>query len=537
MVAALRLSRFAIPFMALCAGVHPVAASEGNLVVNGDFEQPGRIGSPPGRTMWGARRDKVLDHVTCDTPRPHGGQARFRIRHPAGTAGYLVSAPEDAIRSREDMRYVENDLVHDLPVTLTGDRLATTLLARSVAFLTLTREPPPRQGGKTGDASIEEAARWLHAKAVAMIRASRVTMASGVAAFPPQAGAGYSAFWLRDFAYQLEGCRDAFSDRELTDACRVFVRAMGSDGSGVDCVKFDGTPVYKPGFGTMGEHPVADGSPFTVAVAWHAYQKTRDPQLLAEVVDPLVKALRAVPRDPRTGLVFIRPGGWDRCPYGFTDTVRKQGAELFTSLLHIQACRRLADLLDAAHRPAEAGRWRGEAERLIPILRTTFWDARVGLFRAATVSCTQPDIWGSAFAVDLEVATPEQSRTVATYFKNHYDEIVQRGQIRHLPGGVYWDAACPRDTYQNGGYWATATGWFVETLDLVDPGLADRTVINLVDDFRTRGVSEWVLGPRTAVMNYLASATMPLAGVRTLCARRGTHPPGTRGVSNVELKP
>lgn len=407
----------------------------------------------------------------------------------------------------------------------------------SLMFLVLAGTFIPAPAGTDPDRSnLTEEARWLHGKAVALIRASRVSMADGVAAFPPQAGAGYDAFWLRDFAYQLEGCRDAFTDRELTDACRLFVKAMGPDGSGVDCVKFDGTPIYKPGNGTMGEHPVADGSPFTVAVAWHTYQKTRDARLLAEILDKLSAAMRAVPRNPGTGLVHIKPGGWDRCPYGFTDTVRKQGDVLFTSLLYIQACRRLAELMDAGGRPADAARWREEAERLAPVLRATFWDGGVGLFRAATASCTQPDIWGSAFAVELGVATADQSRAVAHYFKNHYSEIVQRGQIRHLPSGVYWDSACPRDTYQNGGYWATATGWFITTLDLVDPRLADQTAFDLVADFRERGVSEWVLGPRMAVMNYLASATMPLAGIRALCARRGM-PLILDEAASVDLRP
>ena len=135
----------------------------------------------------------------------------------------------------------------------------------------------------------------------------------------------------------------------------------------------------------------------------------------------------------------------------------------------------------------------------------------------------------------LDVATPRQARTIANYFKDHYRAIVQDGQIRHLPGGVYWETACARDSYQNGGYWATPTGWFVYTLDLVDPRLADRTVIDMVRDFRKRGVTEWVLGPRTAVNNYVASATLPLAGVaRCLSAaaspvipRRSATPPGS----------
>ncbi|HEX3988263.1 MAG TPA: hypothetical protein VHZ30_02455, partial [Verrucomicrobiae bacterium] len=144
----------------------------------------------------------------------------------------------------------------------------------------------------------------------------------------------------------------------------------------------------------------------------------------------------------------------------------------------------------------------------------------IGLFRAATASCRQPDIWGSAFAVWLDVATPQQAKVIAKYFKDHYSELVQRGQIRHLPGNTYWDSACDKDTYQNGGYWATATGWFVYTLDEIDPGLADKTIIDLVNDFQERGVTEWVLGDHTAVKNYIASATMPLAGARKMLDRR-----------------
>lgn len=375
--------------------------------------------------------------------------------------------------------------------------------------------------------SLGEATSWLEAKAQQLVRQSRTTMNNRTSAFIPQAGGGYESFWLRDYAYMLEGRLDAFSNKELIDSCNVFVNAMRKDGAGVDCVKLDGTPIYKPGGGSMGENPVADGSMFTVEVAWYTWQKTKDRQWLSGIIDKLAKTMKAAPRNPGTGLVYIKPGDPragtpDRCPYGFTDTIRKEGDELFCSLLYVQACRQLGDLMEAADRPDDARRWRGEAARLAPVIRDTFWDEKAGLFRAATVRCRQPDIWGSAFAVYLDVATLEQARTIARYFKEHYGELVQKGQIRHLPGGIYWEAGCERDTYQNGGYWATATGWFVYTLDLVDPKLAERTVIDLVNDFRQRGVSEWVFGPHQGVKNYLASATMPLAGVKKMLARRSS---------------
>jgi hypothetical protein len=372
-----------------------------------------------------------------------------------------------------------------------------------------------------GPGTLAEAVSWLEKESHRVIRASQRTMKDGAAAFPPQVGIGYEAFWLRDYVYTLEGAIKAYSDQELIDACRLFVRSLRSDGAGVDCVKFDGTPVYMPGYGTMGRNPVADGSQFTVAVVWHTYQRTKNDRLLRESIEPLLKTMAIVPRNPATGLVHIKPGTqWDRCPYGFTDTVRKQGDVLFSSLLFVQASRQLSDLLTRAGRPAEAAVWQREAERVTNSVRKVFWDSDVGLFRAATVCCREHDIWGSAFAVYLGVADPEQARTIAAYFQKNYTRIVQNGQIRHLPGGVYWEKGCPRDTYQNGGYWATPTGWFVYTLDLADPALADQTVLDLVRDFQAGGACEWIFKDVRRLPNYLASAALPRAGIRAMLERR-----------------
>lgn len=369
--------------------------------------------------------------------------------------------------------------------------------------------------------TLAEAVAWLDGEAHRIIRASRRTMSDGTAAFPPQVGLGYEAFWLRDYEYTLEGSVDAYSDQELIDASRLFIRSMNSDGAGVDCVKFDGTPIYKPGFGSMGANPVADGSQFTVGVVWHTYQRTKDAQLLRECVEPLVKTMNATPRNPDTHLVHIKPGEpQDRCPYGFTDTVGKQGDELFCSLLYVQASRQLSDLLVAAGRAAEAAEWKAQADRVAASVRKVFWDPQAGLFRAATVACREHDIWGSAFAVYLGVADREQSMAIATYFRDNYAGIVQNGQIRHLPAGVYWEKARARDTYQNGAFWATPTGWFVCTLDLVDPALADRTILDLVKDFQAGGACEWIFKDKRQLPNYLASASLPLAGIRAMMERR-----------------
>jgi len=369
--------------------------------------------------------------------------------------------------------------------------------------------------------ALTEAVDWLRQESHRIIRASRRTMTDGTAAFPPQVGIGYEAFWLRDFAYTLEGSVDSYSDTELLDASRLFISKLDANGAGVDCVKFDGTPIYQPGFGSMGENPVADGSQFTVAVLWHTYRQTHSVTCVTDNVDALVRTMQAVPRNPKTKLVHIEPEGYDRCPYGFTDTVRMAGDVLFSSLLYVEASRRLADLLEVAGRGEQAAQWRSEAQAVAQNIRQTFWDGKIGLFRAATIRCREPHIWGSAFAVYLGVADEAQSLAVATYFKDHYSQIVQAGQIRHLPGGMYWEqCAAAHDTYQNGAYWATPTGWFVYTLAKVDPALAEKTVIDLVADFQKGGACEWIQGEKRQRPNYLASPTLPLAGIRAMIQHR-----------------
>lgn len=370
-------------------------------------------------------------------------------------------------------------------------------------------------------ATLKDAAAWLQARSTRMIRDCRRQTHSGITAFPPQVGGGYEAFWLRDYAYMLDGNLAAFTDAELKDSYRFLLGGQRADGAMVDCIKFDGTPVYKPGFGAIGANPVADGSQFMVSVAWRTFQRTRDTNLVATTVNALVKGMEAVPRDAATGLVFIKPGSpLDRAPYGFTDTIRKQGKELFCSLLFIQASRQLSDLLAVAKRPDDARKWQVEGTRVSDSVRTVFWDGT--LFRAATEVCNQPDIWGSAFAVFIGVATPEQAAAVAQYFRKNHAGLVNRGQLRHLPPGLKWESTdTPPGKYQNGAFWATPIGWYVYTLDLADPPLANRTVVDLVRDFISTGdENECINDGYANVSHYIASVALPLDGIRAMEERR-----------------
>ena len=371
--------------------------------------------------------------------------------------------------------------------------------------------------------ALVEAKAWLEAKAAEIVPKAQKRMADGTTVYVPQAGSHYDAVWLRDYYYALEARLIPACD--IVPIARIFLSGISPEGYAVDCIRYSGKPIYKPGYGRMGENAVADGPQFTVNTVYETWRQSGDPSLLSSnVLNRLLQSLATLPRNPSsaTGLVWIDPArAWDRCPYGFTDTVRKQGECLFESLLKIQASRNLAAMLDAAGRSVEAAALRTRADAEADHVNAVLWDDRIGLYRAATVKCREHDIWGSAFAVWLEVAPADRANRIGAYFRANYCGLVQNGQVRHTSANVYWEQACTRDSYQNGGYWGTPVGWFAYALERVAPPLVDRIYADLIGFYATHGACEWSCGSKIAIPEgYLASVAQPLVGLRRILTRR-----------------
>ncbi|MDR3198352.1 MAG: hypothetical protein LBU34_10845, partial [Planctomycetaceae bacterium] len=116
-----------------------------------------------------------------------------------------------------------------------------------------------------------------------------------------------------------------------------------------------------------------------------------------KTLDKLSLAMSVVPKNPETGLVRIDPqSDWDRCSYGFHDSVRKKGDVFFESLLYFEAAQRLAEMFEAAKRQEDAERFRKEADSVKNQINKIFWDEKLSLYRAATIQSCEGDIWGSA---------------------------------------------------------------------------------------------------------------------------------------------
>src|SRR5207248_2905911 len=117
------------------------------------------------------------------------------------------------------------------------------------------------------------------------------------------------------------------------------------------------------------------------------------------------------PRNAANGLVTITDPTLFR-PYSFLDSVPLVGDQQFDSVLFWDACRKLAEMFNAAGQPDRAAPWLREAGRVKNSL-ASLWDDRARMFVAASEKWRQPSVFGSLFAVYCGMATPRQSERIA----------------------------------------------------------------------------------------------------------------------------
>jgi uncharacterized protein YcfL len=364
--------------------------------------------------------------------------------------------------------------------------------------------------------TFEEAKLWLEGEALRVAKGSILSAHDGTILYTPDGSAHYRALWTRDFYYLLEGCPQAVSLEEAEACFRYLIRGQREDGAMPDRVQADGLAVYLPGpVGQgIGNLPAMDNPAFMVKLVYLIGTIQGNWSLYEEFREGLQKGLDFPKKNPE-GLLWIDPQN-PHSPYGFTDTIFKTGALLFSSILQWEAYRAVAEMESETGHSSRSTDYAKRADQIKAALQV-FWNDREGMFHAATQDCNQIDIWGSAYAVYSGLANEEQAKRIAAYLRAHHAALMQKGQLRHCAPGEYWQRGLtPKDQYQNGGHWATPFGWWFVTVHAIDPELARRTFIELVEDFQERGIHEWVLGNRFAVPDYVASACQPLAGLDRL---------------------
>jgi hypothetical protein len=162
------------------------------------------------------------------------------------------------------------------------------------------------------------------------------------------------------------------------------------------------------------------------------------------------------------------------------------------SLLKYKSALQLVELFDRIGRKDKAEVYRLIANRLKKEIPTVFSDGR-GMLLASTGKSKQPDVWSTALAVYYEILEGDNQEKTCRFLRDAYKNrtLASRGNIRHVlttddySEKTAWESSqTEKNSYQNGAYWGTATGWVCGAIARVDVDAAKQLAKAYIDDLR-----------------------------------------------------
>ncbi len=282
-----------------------------------------------------------------------------------------------------------------------------------------------------------------------------------------------------------------------------------------DHINLDGSAVFFPGTYSAGDDQ--GGEPYGLRppannafdFIWLAHLRwceegrvegfLRSQMSEVSLLDRLLRAFDSVEHDPASGLVFTTPV---RRAVGFIfcDSIYMTGHLLTASLLRRRAALQIAEMLQAAGQDGVAREFVDRARQIASSIAPTFSAPAThgGWLRACTGVSGQPDVWGTLLAICMGVLPAAVEALAVEQFRRDLSQgtIEFEGAIRHVPTdrdaspATAWERTpTAHNTYQNGAYWHTPTGWALTVLRRHDEHAADRLLDRYLaalrrDDFR-----------------------------------------------------
>ena len=342
----------------------------------------------------------------------------------------------------------------------------------------------------------------------------------GFTAIRPAGLRAYPAIWVQDFTMGyssgfvsveeglghlrlIASLQNSGPERRLPSGAIIPTDAIP------DHINLDGTPVFYPG--TYSSGPDQGGEPWGIYpplnnyfdFIWLAYQLWKDTastEIFRELIDGrrllerLMLAYAVPPTDPQTGIVVTTA---ERRAVGFIfiDQIYMTGHMLMASLERYRAARQLAEICLAMGDEMVARRYQRDADLIRANIERVFvsQEADCGWLRAATGTSGQADVWGTLYALYLDVLSlPARSHAIQQILEDMENgNILFEGAIRHVP--VNRDASptsawektiASHNRYQNGAFWHMPVGWLIAVLDRDHPVKAEAVFHDYVSHLR-----------------------------------------------------
>jgi hypothetical protein len=375
----------------------------------------------------------------------------------------------------------------------------------------------------------------------------------------PGGNGGYPAFWVRDLTMSLDS--GFITPLEMSNELQLMAQAQNGSNAlklanGLivppyaipDHIEFNGLPSFYPGTyatgtnqgnGTFGILPPADDHYWFVHAAYCLFRAQGGTAFLSNnvkgmtMLQRLVAAFNAPTTDPQTGL-FETTATNQAVGFGFCDGIYLTGKILFASVLRYQAAGELAAMYQAMGQSNAATPYLQIQSQISSNLAPTFTGATNlgGWLMAATDIGRQADVWGTLYALHTGAltGTAASNASAAIIAGVTNQTIVSHGAVRHVPANLDYSptsawqqtVGVALNTYQNGAYWHTPTGWLIEAVYQTHPSLASEIFRQYVqylqaNDYRPdRGPQapwECFYPPSGYTQNgiYMTSVTAPYA--------------------------
>lgn len=326
----------------------------------------------------------------------------------------------------------------------------------------------------------------------------------------------YPAFWIRDYAMSLES--GFVSDEEqrhmllLTAATQCDKTRITRGGSMIpygaiaDHIRIDDSlPIFFPGtynFEDQGNKnwgmvpPYCDQF-FFIHMAHYYVRTTTDTGILMKeingklLIDRLETAFNVPPSGKENHIVYTTDD-FRGVDFGFRDVITITGYLCMPSVLKFRAAKQLANLFGIIKNNEKAERYRTIAETIKNNLPGLFLEKR-GMLCASTGKSSQPDVWSTALAVYYKILEGENRIKACRFLADAYEKgfLAYHGNIRHIltcddfNEKTAWEfSLAEKNTYQNGAYWGTPTGWVCHAIAQADSALARRLAGEYLDDLR-----------------------------------------------------
>ncbi len=377
--------------------------------------------------------------------------------------------------------------------------------------------------------------RWLTKEARRLVDGCRVLAFDGVTqCYTPDATGKYGGMWIRDFYFLAEALPEYVPESEMKAACRFLLNGQREDGVLPDRRYADGMSVYSAGpAGNPTGEPPADNAAFMAKLVCYYVERSGDILFFEEAAERLERALGIVGRS-EGGLVFIAPGT-RRSSFGFLDQIAMTGNVLLASEFFAEGAGGMARAYQKIGEREKAAHWRDEKERVCSRLEE-LWSEQDGMYYAAGIDNRQIDVWGSCYAAAHKLVPRERALCISERMVRDYEKAVRFGQVRHLFYPEFWKKRLDTDMdpenmmgivsepgrYQNGAYWAAATGWASAAIRLTAPALADSMLAEAVEFFQKDGIYEAVndVPKYRGAKDYVISAALVLAALRQSMKRK-----------------